>query len=274
MNKSIPPFLYHYTSIEVLALILRNRTIRFRRLDLLDDPDEGVSSDFGRQGKYVMISCWTSEPEEELLIWSLYTKNHRGVRIKLPVFPFYKAYNIKQQDLPITISNTYPFKSYIAAEHFYNDRYCIPGIDFEKYLVEVNYTDDENLLKPKVLRNGNGTAVILSELGKYKRKIWSKQTEWRYTFPIFPMTREMIRVVKQPGGADKFGVLMLEAMAKEQDPGIQHIDIPLSPSIIESIQITLGPRITESDRIIVSSLIKEFASNAKLIESSLAGQIV
>ena len=276
MKRSIPSFLYHYTSIEVLALILRNQTLRFRRLDLMDDPNEAVSSDFGRQGKYVMISCWSSNPEEELLIWSLYTKNLRGVRIKLPVFPFYKAYNVKQEDLPITISGTDSFESYIAAKHIYNDRYSIPGINFEKWLVEVKYTDDENLLNPKVLRKDNGTAVILSELGKYKRKIWSKQTEWRYTFPIFPMTREMIRVgaMKQPGWADKFAALMLEAMAKEQDPGIQHIDIPLSPSHIESIQITLGPRVNESDRIIVSSLVNEFASNAKVNESSLADQIV
>lgn len=32
--------LFHYTNIDSLALILRNKTIRFSRLDRVDDPDE------------------------------------------------------------------------------------------------------------------------------------------------------------------------------------------------------------------------------------------
>ena len=37
MNEH-PTYLYHYTSIETLALILKNKTIRLKRLDLVDDP--------------------------------------------------------------------------------------------------------------------------------------------------------------------------------------------------------------------------------------------
>lgn len=33
-------YLYHYTSIETLALILKNRTIRFNNLQNVDDPEE------------------------------------------------------------------------------------------------------------------------------------------------------------------------------------------------------------------------------------------
>ena len=34
--------IYHYTSIETLALILKNKTIRFNRLDHVDDVDEAA----------------------------------------------------------------------------------------------------------------------------------------------------------------------------------------------------------------------------------------
>ena len=34
--------LYHYTSLETLALILKNRTIMFNRLDKVDDVEEGT----------------------------------------------------------------------------------------------------------------------------------------------------------------------------------------------------------------------------------------
>ena len=40
-----PSFLYHYTGLETLALILLNRTIRFTRLDKVDDPQEQRSAD-------------------------------------------------------------------------------------------------------------------------------------------------------------------------------------------------------------------------------------
>lgn len=32
--------IHHYTNIEVLSLILKNRTLRFNRLDRVDDPEE------------------------------------------------------------------------------------------------------------------------------------------------------------------------------------------------------------------------------------------
>ena len=34
--------LYHYTSLATLALILKNRTIMFNRLDRVDDVEEGT----------------------------------------------------------------------------------------------------------------------------------------------------------------------------------------------------------------------------------------
>ena len=57
VTSSNPKWLYHYTSIDVFALILNDPKIRFRRLDLMDDPNEALTSDLGRQGKYVMASC-------------------------------------------------------------------------------------------------------------------------------------------------------------------------------------------------------------------------
>ncbi len=33
---------YHYTSIETLALILKNKSIRFNRLDCVDDLEESI----------------------------------------------------------------------------------------------------------------------------------------------------------------------------------------------------------------------------------------
>lgn len=274
MSSELPKYLYHYTSIDVLSLILKNETIRFRRLDLMDDPNEAMSRDLGRQGKYVMVSSWTSRSDEELLTWSLYTKNLRGIRLRLPTIPFKKAFRIDQSNFPIKIKDGQPFDSYIKANDMFNDRYSIPGINFNESITRVEYTDNDELLTPEVQvgqpdRN-EGVAIILSRLGKYKRNIWKRQSEWRYMFPVFPMTREILR----RNDARQIGPLMYEAMIREQDPGIEYIDIPVKSEHIKSIQITLGPKVSDSDRIIVESLTEKYAPNAEINESSLLGQIV
>ena len=270
-NAENPAFLYHYTSINVLALILKNKTIRFRRLDLMDDPNESMSSDFGRQGKYVMISCWTSKTEETLLTWSLYTNNLHGVRIRLPVNPFEKKYTITQREMRIPIKDGQPFQSYLESEHIFNDRYNIPGIDFEKSLVKIEYTDDPELLNPKVFF---GNAVILSNLGKRKHTIWADQEEWRYTFPIFPMTREILRVLQTKEMDRKFGALMMEALRMEQDPGVEYVDIPISDKAIQQLEVISGPRNDDAEKIILNSIIKEYAPGVIIKDSDLLGKIV
>ena len=57
-------YLYHYTSLETLALILRNKTICFNNLLYVDDLDEAETEDMGKFGKFVYVSCWTEDSEE------------------------------------------------------------------------------------------------------------------------------------------------------------------------------------------------------------------
>ena len=59
-------YLYHYTSLENLALILKNRTIRFSPLSKVDDLQESRSRDLKNVGRFVFVSCWTDEKEESI----------------------------------------------------------------------------------------------------------------------------------------------------------------------------------------------------------------
>ena len=49
-------YLYHYTSLESLALILKNRTIRLNPLDKMDDIQEQKTADIENIGKFVFVS--------------------------------------------------------------------------------------------------------------------------------------------------------------------------------------------------------------------------
>ena len=76
--------IHHYTNLEVLALILKNRTLRFTRLDQVDDPEESNFISNGvNLGPYTFVSCWTECKEESIPMWKMYT---RGVNDNAKVY--------------------------------------------------------------------------------------------------------------------------------------------------------------------------------------------
>ena len=88
--------IYHYTSIETLELILKNKKIRFNRLDKVDDMEEsiyGSGPNRTKLGIYAFVSCWTKSEKENPALWKMYT-DYKGVRIGLDAMPF-KTYKAK-----------------------------------------------------------------------------------------------------------------------------------------------------------------------------------
>ena len=83
-----PNSLYHYTSIETLALILKYNSIRFNRADKVNDPTEAESSSLGSFKKGTFISCWTTNAEDTIPMWNMYSNNMKGIRIKMPANMF------------------------------------------------------------------------------------------------------------------------------------------------------------------------------------------
>ena len=88
--KEIPTHLFHYTSIANLSLILRNKRMRFQRLDKMKDPEEAKIESFPGAKYFIYVSCWTAEKDnkESLPLWNMYSSDMKGVRIRLPVNMF------------------------------------------------------------------------------------------------------------------------------------------------------------------------------------------
>ena len=57
-------YIYHYTTIDTLSLILKNKTLRFNRLDKVDDLREYEALNKHNLAQYVFVSCWTYKEEE------------------------------------------------------------------------------------------------------------------------------------------------------------------------------------------------------------------
>lgn len=174
-----PEWLFHYTSIDTLALILRNKTLRLRRLDLMDDPNEAMTNDLGDAGMYVLASSWTASEDEHLLFWKMYTATS-GVRIRLPANPFDETHTIKSTDLPKALTmESETFHSCLSVDQIIsNDHLIVPMLP---RLEKVIYTDDESLLSPNIVHENSLHFVIaLNPVGSHKSLMWEFQEEWRY----------------------------------------------------------------------------------------------
>jgi len=78
-------YIYQYTNLNTLSLILKNSTIRFTRMDAVNDPEEKNHLD---ENRCSYISSWTRSREEDIAMWSMYGDNFEGVRIGMPKLLF------------------------------------------------------------------------------------------------------------------------------------------------------------------------------------------
>lgn len=172
-----PAVLYHYASLDTLALILHNRTIRFSRLDKVDDPQEQRSADSQNLGKMKLVSCWTSSDEESIPMWREYAGAECGVRIQMKSYPF-KQYSVSNDSLNM-LSSEAVLKAlggsfdglHLPLEDFWDKNYHFFETARDREILhEVEYTNDESLLFPKVINTfGNGGLVAdLNALGVHK----------------------------------------------------------------------------------------------------------
>lgn len=242
---NIPSTIYHYTSIESLSLILKSRQIKFSRLDYVNDPQEGISSDYGTFSQYIFVSCWTDLIEESIAFWNIYTPTARGIRIGLK-FPALKQADSKTGAL-------------IADNDIqYEDFLLLPNLE---PITKVEYTNDSKLLYPKIL--GSST-IQPSLLGRYKSTLWEFESEYRYILYAIPHPKD--------NPTKKISVREYSNLLSSQRPiSAKSVLIGIDEISFDNMIITLGPKTSESDRTIVESLIQNFCPSAKVVESSLKG---
>ena len=261
-------YLFHYTSLENLALILSNKTICFNNLSNVDDSEESETEDMGRFGRFVYVSCWTDAPEESIALWKLYTPDMHGVRIKLPKFPF-KKYFYKKGEMFLSEDT----ETFINLKNLYNDNKA-SIVSNQPLLVRVTYTADSSLLIPKIRHESREGALQdflqlkdlsdlsadyeasydFKHLGKYKREYWSFQKEWRYIIssapqglkdsapPTLEKQQSFIRAIEDLDSAPPYNQLFLE----------------LDDAALEKMEITFGPKMSAAEKILAKSLLAEF----------------
>jgi len=249
----VPKFLYHYTKIENLALILKNRTIRFSSLNTVNDLTEGVTSDYGSLGHFVFVSCWTATTAEHIPMWNMYTPNMTGVRIKLPTDPFQKY-----------------GKSFVPAEEiYYQKEYSVQPAPLK--LQKIIYTNDNSLLKPQFaeMNSPKEATFNLNAVGMNKPKVWGFEKEWRYIFWVF--SKKLFDFGNESYSDEKFQEV-IKNFGEKKIPFEQYF-LKIRDEAFEQMEIVLGPKYSEGDKTVVEALVNTYNPKAQFHPSAFTGTI-
>lgn len=250
----IPKQLYHYTTINNLALILNSRALNFGRLDFANDKREALSSDFGSFAQYIFISCWTETSEENLALWNMYTPKMRGVRIEMPL-PIFEIYKINNKH-----------DSIVRQEEILNREKNIFIVPHLETFYKVTYTDDESELSPPIkVKTNEFSGFDLKKIGTCKKTIWNIENEWRYRLNILPLDKNN----KSENPLSNFADLIDAKIA----PPINGYLVKIHDSAFRKMKIRLGPRMEPGDYEIIKSLVSQYNPTVILEESSLSNEI-
>ena len=270
-------YLYHYTSIESLALILKNQTIRLNPLDKMDDLQEQKTADVENLGKFIFVSSWTDDSKESIPMWKMYTNSTAGVRIKLRKNPFlrhgtYAKDIMEKVGIPLTPDSdpegkidTFLDISEMMAKGYYS----VQGFRGD-ILEKVQYTNDISKLEPTVILNdGKSLQLSAGDLGRYKNTHWEFQKEWRYIMTFMSIDfkvgiNAMLQLFQQS--------VIKMAQGKEQPP-FRFYDLKIDPKHFAEMEIVCSPQMTAGNRILLETLVEKYNPTATIRESELLNLI-
>ena len=278
VNKSMK--IYHYTSIDALAMIMSTRSIKFNRLDKVDDMEERAESQNVRLWQYLFVSCWTENAEESIPLWRMYSGNAHGVRIAMDVDMF-EDNVVGGTNVPPDIPHEGFLVGKIPAQDLFRHDYFVLPISMRQqangddtlFYCHVNYVDDVDEMTKDAFQltmtdaTHASSNIAFGEIGKYKNKRWAFQEESRFRLVIFPFNP--IRC-----NPDLVSSVAVNAFRSNVPVPISEYYLKLKQEALNTIEITLHPNATVSDRVIVEALCAKYAQDAKIKVSELADRVI
>ena len=277
--------IHHYTNIETLSLILKNRTLRFNRLDRVDDPEESNFISNGvNLGPYTFVSCWTEAKEESIPMWKMYTKKNWGFRlsvVKEGLFKTYTEENGFMHNGLVATNLGAPIQFLFPAEVRYSQtKYTPPFLttDYDGcgFYRKIEYVDDvqqyagdsvDIIKRP----NGQGSICIrFDKVGSYKNKRWTFQEESRFVLYFMPGNS---LATFNTAAFDMEQNKMITSIIQNKDLGFSYYDMCLSDLAMENLVITMSPLSDSAQWAIVEALRDKYAPKAEIRRSNLVGKL-
>jgi len=267
--------IHHYTNLESLAMILNNRTIRFNRLDKVDDLEEGNAESLGvRFCKYVFVSCWTENSEESIPLWKMYGGDFGGIRISVEKEMF-QEYFVSNLDFGGLKSQGFLITKIPPQSLTHPDFWVFPMLDYNNDLFyrHVEYVDDvfqytKDCIQITNIKDGRGDMNMqMKPFGSYKNKRWEFQNETRFVLYVLPCN-PMLK-----GANPEVSSIVMQSLLGNKSLPFTYYDMQLKDEVLEKIEITLSPSASKAEKIITQALIDKYAPKAQIKDSDL-GKVV
>jgi Protein of unknown function (DUF2971) len=254
--EELPSVLYQYTTIESLEKILTSRTLRFSRLDTVNDPEEASASDVPLAASSVFVSCWSGTEAEQIPMWSMYGQNFGGVRVKLPANMF------TGRNEPVVFEKGGAF---LTMDSWYSIDRRSPAMGTKSCAIigpnKVHYSDDPAYRNRRLVYRQAGTAHFYPyDLGMVKGTHWSYEQEWRFKIAALAFETQF-------SDDEYFNKVTLDLATYSVKAAA--LFIPLDPSVLNELEVTLGPKADEADVKVVERLLVEHAPKATLARSQV-----
>ena len=259
----LPKKLFHYTSIETLALIIKYKKFRFTRLSLLNDPLEGKSSDLAKTEELVYCSSWSANPIDTIPMWKMYT-DLKGVRLSVSSDSIFASsrpssmQNFGSQVSPVTI-----LQEPITVNNVSGHKMPLPiqrvfGPEEVKYLNDIEAQKVKTTQSITDCTSGkpvNRKWIKLDGVGLNKDICWEYEKEWRFRLTTHESTIPVEQDLEQ----------FVNFLTLEHD----FIDVPVSESFWENLEILMGPMCNEGQFVLLESLLNSYGIKANIIRSKI-----
>lgn len=249
--------IYHYTSIEKLALILKNRTLRFNNARNVDDPDEAITEDYGSMQDYVFISSWSKKKNESIPLWKIYGAGCHGVRLETDT----KYIKFLGEETPThgiykVVQNV---KKEIPSDFFINVwQHKKPGI--YPYF-ETNYKDRSRVLKKDISTDTTEMwEYQIDEVFNTKQECWAFEEEIRFI---------LLGCSLNHGQDQNNWQQVFNRIINKEKIDSNYVDLLLQDDFFDNLKILKGPLQNEAETTILKSLVQAHNYNITIHDSSI-----
>lgn len=249
--------IYHYTTIKTLALILKNKTLRFNNAKHVDDLVEAITDDYGSMQDYVFISCWSKNLKESIPLWKIYGENGHGIRLESDT----KYINFEGTETPL--NGIYKVVTNVKKQQ--DNHYFINVWQHKEsinpYFI-TNYSDEKRIFKKEIsTKPQKSWEYQIDSTFNTKHKEWSFEDEVRFI---------LLGCCLEENEAKDNWQLVFNKITSKKTFSADFVDLDLTDKFFENLKVTLGPLQSTAEKLLVESLISKYNPRIELRNSELS----
>tara|TARA_R110001599_G_scaffold353676_1_gene595146 strand:- start:186157 stop:186987 length:831 start_codon:yes stop_codon:yes gene_type:complete len=271
--------IHHYTSIDTLQKIITNRSLRFRRLDQMDDIHEEQWQGGLNWGRRLFASCWTCLPVESIDQWRGFGPYANGVRISVEESPFFwHLVHLNSPGLQIHYIWVPCTKEFMLSKGIM----LVPSSDLPASIGgPVSYVPDVSAIYRPFIKGDFDTSGLtvrttVQNPARHKINHWAWQKEYRFIVHVEQGPDALYAEGFDCQPTRDYTDQLIHAFQKNKEQGWPgyfdtHIDWPINMDMIQSGFVTAGPLMTDQEFNQVSKMMQDLVPAMGLQRSRFTG---